>query len=592
MGPPNLPPFRLDCMGDFGDDDQRPVKRIRLDQVNVGQYGAPPEGHEHEFPEGWSASQSFYSDWIFPSATSPLPMSIFGSGAGMGLNSSAPINSPMTAHMISPVDGSMAQVPRDMHFHTAPNLTGISATFPASQQHAIDTNEAPQLLPFQFGLNIAMDAIGRQLFAFYIHNWCPGRTVLTKTNVWLTGFASIQYSPGVLAAIQSLAGIYIYDYLPSNSLQRQVNKKFAIAEARLSELLQDTRSLDDNESSELVMLALLLSMQDVVLTERRLQKPYHPRWLVGFTQAEHVLQFTDPGSRFYKEQNVQVSSLRLSQSVIVGRAVILAQLMMPLPPIDTFDPIAETKCFGFLLYGSEADMYEIHGGCGFSKRVLHIFSQVAYCSLRILQDAETPIVPITAQMLYEQLLQLHQWSGEYDSWEAAKSRPQPIEWIRQTDENYVIQEAKEMTEVTAEAWRIAGIVYLQCRLFRLPRNHYMVVNNIADLAKCISITPASGPIFTAQAPLLPAFFLGLLATMEEHIQVAEIWFQQVIKTPVRSTVPPLYRTLERIQSWLFHEVPVPAINMELPHAIAERQPWWERMVSKVQKKENEVLCLT
>ncbi len=62
----------------------------------------------------------------------------------------------------------------------------------------------------------------------------------------------------------------------------------------------------------------------------------------------------------------------------------------------------------------------------------------------------------------------------------------------------------------------------------------MVIDNIADLAKCISIMPTSGPVFTAQAPLLPVFFLGLLATVEEHVQVAEIWFQQVIKTPVRS----------------------------------------------------------
>ncbi len=46
--------------------------------------------------------------------------------------------------------------------------------------------------------------------------------------------------------------------------------------------------------------------------------------------------------------------------------------------------------------------------------------------------------------------------------------------------------------------------------------------------------PTSGPVFTAQAPLLPVFFLGLLATVEEHVQVADAWFQQVMHTPVRS----------------------------------------------------------
>ncbi|PMB64607.1 hypothetical protein BM221_009447 [Beauveria bassiana] len=334
-------------------------------------------------------------------------------------------------------------------------------------------------------------------------------------------------------------------------------------------------------------------MQDIVLTERRLKKPYHPRWLTGFKQAENILQLTDPGNRFYKKSNVQVDTLRLSQSVIVGRAVILAQPMMPHPPIATFDPAAETARFGFLLYGSEQEIYEIHGGCGFSKRLLHIFSQVTYCSARMLQEPETPIVPITAKMLYEQLLTLKQWSGEWDSWEAAQEKTQqPIDWIRQKGETYVTNEAREMTEVTAEAWRLAGMIYLQCRLFRLPRNHPEVVANLADLAKTISIMPTSGLVFTAQAPLLPVFLLGLLATVEDHVQVAHDWFQQVIYTPVRSSVPPLYDALVRIQSWKDIEIPVPAPCMELPRTIAERQPWWEHMVSKVQTKEVEVLCLT
>lgn len=71
-------------------------------------------------------------------------------------------------------------------------------------------------------------------------------------------------------------------------------------------------------------------------------------------------------------------------------------------------------------------------------------------------------------------------------------------------------------------------------IIRLPRNHPDVVSNLADLAKSISIMPTSGAVFTAQAPLLPVFLLGLLATVEDHEQVAHAWFQQVISTPVRS----------------------------------------------------------
>ncbi|KAM3503076.1 hypothetical protein MY10362_004433 [Beauveria mimosiformis] len=406
---------------------------------------------------------------------------------------------------------------------TSQNLTCLHSPTESAAPYFNRNWEKPRYIPSSFGLDAKMDSMDRKLFKF--------------------------------------SGVYIHDYLPNDSVRRRVNERFRIAEDRLSHLLQSPH-LSDDESSELVTLVSLLSMQDIVLTERRLKKPYHPRWLTGFKQAENILQLTDPGNRFYKKSNVQVDTLRLSQSVIVGRAVILAQPMMPHPPIATFDPAAETARFGFLLYGSEQEIYEIHGGCGFSKRLLHIFSQVTYCSARMLQEPETPIVPVTAKMLYDQLLTLKQWSGECGSWEAAQERTQqPIDWIRQKGET-------------------------------LPRNHPEVVANLADLAKTISIMPTSGLVFTAQAPLLPVFLLGLLATVEDHVQVAHDWFQQVICTPVRSSVPPLYDSLVRIQSWKDIEIPVSAPCMELPRTIAERQPWWERMVSKVQEKEVEVLCLT
>lgn len=46
--------------------------------------------------------------------------------------------------------------------------------------------------------------------------------------------------------------------------------------------------------------------------------------------------------------------------------------------------------------------------------------------------------------------------------------------------------------------------------------------------------PTSGSHFTAQAPLLPVFFLGLLATNPDHKDVSLAWFEKVVQTPVRS----------------------------------------------------------
>ncbi|OAQ73778.1 zinc finger-like protein [Pochonia chlamydosporia 170] len=453
---------------------------------------------------------------------------------------------------------------------------------------------APKLLPAQYGYEAKMDDTDRRFWMFYIRNWCPGRSVLEDTNLWLKDFAQMHKSLGVRSAIQSLAGIYIYDYLPLDSIRKRVNQRFSDAEDRLTQLLNDPATArDESLANELITIAVILSMQDIVLTERRLKKPFSPRWLQGFRQGEQFLQSTDHGSRFWKASNVQASSLRISQSIIVGRAVILAQPMSSLPPPDKFNAQEEASRFGWLLYGTEKDMYQIHGGCGFSKKLLHTLGQITYCAARLQQEPESAIVPMTADYLHTDLLNMRQWSSESKSWEVAKSGPPVIKWVRSQADNYEIHTNAWMTDVTAEAWRFAAILYLQCRVFRLPRNHPEVVSKLDDLARCITIMPTSGSHFTAQAPLFPVFLLGLLATVPRHKAVSSTWFNEVLQTPVRSSVPPLHKALQHIWSWIDREIPValpPNLEIDLP--IHSRQPWWELLVTRVQDQEQEVLCLT
>ncbi|PTB69053.1 hypothetical protein BBK36DRAFT_1192964 [Trichoderma citrinoviride] len=480
-----------------------------------------------------------------------------------------------------------------------PAMSGYSSSpYPRPWSHGWGSSHSsmnsPRMLPRHFGLVSQMDKMDRKLWSFYIGNWCPGRSILGKTNLWLQDFAAQEGSEGVLCAIQSLAGIYVYDYQPMEEISRRINHRFALAENRLSQLLSRA-DLSVDEASELITIASILSMQDIVLTERRRKKPYTPRWLEGFKQSEHFLESIDEGSRFWSKSNVQLSSLRISQSVIVGRAVILSQLMTTLPPPSTFDPEREAARFGWLLYGDMKDMYEIHGGCGFSKKLLHSFSQITYCSARLYQDPESSVIPLTAKFLLSELLDMRQWSSAPNSnpWEVARTQQQTIEMVRAAHEGYVIDSASSMTEVTAEAWRIAAIVYLQCRALRIPRNHPEVLSNLNDLAKCINIMPTSGYNFTAQAPLFPVFLLGMLATVPEHVAVAQNWFERVTSTPVRSSVPPLYDALKRIWMWIDTEPTLkPPVNGRLDEEVGKRLPWWEHLVQRVQENEMEILCLT
>lgn len=142
--------------------------------------------------------------------------------------------------------------------------------------------------------------------------------------------------------------------------------------------------------------------------------------------------------------------------------------MTALPCPSSFDPEKEAARFGWLLYGDVQDMYEIHGGCGFSKKLLHSMSQITYCSARLYQDPESSVIPLTAKFLHSELLDMRQWSSAPDSipWEVAKTQQPIIEMVRAAQEGYVIDSASSMTEVTAEAWRIAAVIYLQCRALR------------------------------------------------------------------------------------------------------------------------------
>ncbi|KAF5706058.1 hypothetical protein FGLOB1_7624 [Fusarium globosum] len=441
-------------------------------------------------------------------------------------------------------------------------MTGSPVSFPDTPQILIAGD--PKMLPPQFGFQAKMDHIDRRLFEFYIKNWCPGRSVLSNTNLWLKDLAPMHKNEGILHAIQSLAGMYIYDYIPDERIRQRVNHRYITADQHFSILLNAPGSREVGKGQEVITMAVLLSMQDA----------------------------TDPGTRYWKNNNVQYNELRISQSIIVGRGVILAQPMTALPSPQTFNPEVEAGRFSWLLYGEEKDMYEIHGGCGFSKKLLHLMSQVTYCAGRLQQEPESTIVPITAKFLLRELSEMRQWSREGKDWELAQKYPPTIGWVRDKADEVIIDSDQIMTEVTAEAWRIAAIIYYQCRLLRLPRNHPEVLANLDDLARCIRIMPTSGSHFTAQAPLLPVFLIGLLATETVHKDVSMDWFEQVVQTPVRSSVPPLYDALLRIWGWIDKEVGIPRDPTALSEDIGKRHPWWEHLVAKVLETEEETLCLT
>ena len=67
----------------------------------------------------------------------------------------------------------------------------------------------------------------------------------------------------------------------------------------------------------------------------------------------------------------------------------------------------------------------------------------------------------------------------------------------------------------------------------------------------------------------------------------------ILITILWQSVPPLYEALKRILKWIDVEVESSmCVNGQMPDTIADRLPWWEHLMAKLEEKEEEVLCLT
>ncbi|KAH7247338.1 uncharacterized protein BKA55DRAFT_64539 [Fusarium redolens] len=189
-------------------------------------------------------------------------------------------------------------------------------------------------------------------------------------------------------------------------------------------------------------------------------------------------------------------------------------------------------------------------------------SQINYCATRLHQDDQSIVVPITAKKLLQLLYEL-------------KSTGSTEPFIGPTT---------KMIERTAYAWLLTAIIYLRCRVQRYPPSHPCVSRHLEALAKCIQAVPASGLHFTANAPILPVFLLGLLSAKNKG--VAQDWFERVLQVPVRSTVPPIYEALKRTWEWK----PIWPSAKNLPYSIREREPWWEKLVDRLLVEAGGMLC--
>ncbi|KAF6813820.1 hypothetical protein CSOJ01_04385 [Colletotrichum sojae] len=469
---------------------------------------------------------------------------------------------------------------------------------PRDGDHAFAQRSAPSWvslysLPEVWYANLGN--VDRRFFQFYIAAWCAGRTVLKRTNCWLQDIAQMAHKDDcVKHAIFALAGTYMVDFFPDEKLQKAAQEHYKRAVVLLSLLLANARHdvPSDRDAEALVAAIALLNMADAVAQEHWREKSLTPRWLDGARLACRVLDMTNPCRRYEDNDNIQPSDARVGNTIIASRPAILALTMTPLHAVDM------TQKFEWLLQGSELSKSRIHGGCGMSPALLHHFfliTQMAAFQRSDPVDSEMVTEPL-AFRTRDELKQLCQWyehENEHDP-DSVTRVSIDVRTIRKLldsdhlDAHGAINSKPGMTASAAEAWRLAAIIYLQCRVLRLPRTHPEVLQQASSLAARIRVMPTSGVFFTAQAPFFPVFLLGVVAVEEEHVKCALDWFTKVTAAGCRSSVPPAFDALKKIRRWMLtgvKDVPLP-----LEERLRNRYAWWEDVVDYA-SKDIGTLCL-
>jgi hypothetical protein len=125
------------------------------------------------------------------------------------------------------------------------------------------------------------------------------------------------------------------------------------------------------------MNASVLIVSQLVNWELRKPKDCLGRWQEAARIAKTILDASDPGYRYWKNENVQCTSARVANANWAAFVEILAQPVSPLK-FDKTDRLCS-----WLLEGTEKEARRIHGGTGLSPKLLHIYGQITYLCARM-----------------------------------------------------------------------------------------------------------------------------------------------------------------------------------------------------------------
>ncbi|PGH08398.1 hypothetical protein GX51_01224 [Blastomyces parvus] len=492
----------------------------------------------------------------------------------------------LRTHILTPEDGSVNGYIK-FRIRNADldesSLKAAKRSFGASAMgvHHRNSSEANSLfnnipyLPPNFASGVKLDAVDGKLLKFYLVAYCQGRTLLSRTNFWLTEIASMIAAEDVVKhAILALVGGYVLDYVHKDDLRKRTNAHYRKASELITAGLSRPETHTDSKSDGIVAAILLLLVDDCVNWELRKPKGETPNWYKGAHLAKAILDHSDPGYRYWKATNVHCDKAWLANANWASLACVLAEPVTPLQLREN------DRHFGWLLEGTEREVRTIHGSTGLSPKLLHIFAQVTHLSARMMKNPQSIVTPIGALKIEEMLHNFRQRSELSEGYATTAALLESCV----LDADGKVNTATKVTELTGETWVCAAKIYLHCRFFRKPRCHPDVRAALRILMTCVQRMPYNGVLFTSQAPFFCVFIMSLVSSQQDDRDVARNWFETVLlAASCRSSVPPVWEAVQALWKWMDTEL-VDEENFDDTIPIGERRAWWEDMVTHLLDK--------
>ena len=289
----------------------------------------------------------------------------------------------------------------------------------AQSMHSFDSNSSQEsgfvsLIKYLPSSPSWSGDIEQTLTDFYINGFCPGRTVATHSNTYLSILQLANTCPSTRYALLSLSASYICEYLPS--------QKDAYHQAELYLSMQALQALTAQISSgqdyEGAVATSMLLMHHAAINSK--DSP------LCWSCHANIFDILPP----------DVVDLQSDTALFMRTQLVLARTAQTSLQLQNtqYHSLEQTK---WLEGVPPVEAQKICGTLGLSPQLLHLISSITFLAT----DIANPNRLVCAQLLEAQLQSLKQW----------------------TLESQVAEQ--EVLLTTAEAFRLAALVYLRCRLY-------------------------------------------------------------------------------------------------------------------------------